>query len=289
MNLVSDAQFDVDGGLTIGVGAKNCLYTLRTEHWDTVALKSEHGVVDTRRVRRSYHLRNLGKDWAEVAQRLPSILMEAGYAADVSLYVPGYCDGRLDPNKAPDARFVPTEVIPFGKYENHTISEVLASDPDYLFYLAETYHPNEERTRGRWMAFLRDTIAPQLKERAATREAEALVRESRKAASRATLAPLAAVLRAHSKHESDFCASMAKHLEAGDPLDELPPRAQSIVSDIWCRNNGGRRNSKAYAAAEEEFQRRFVPPQPLPVKVATELIDRIEGLCIDRRPVCPSV
>ena len=263
MKLLDGKTFEEQGGLTIGIGAKHCLYTLRSEYWDTIGVSSGDGREKVSMpIRRSCHIRNLGKDWGEVAHALPGILKEQGYGEgdNAAIYVPGHCDGRLDPNKAPDPTFIPTEEIPFGKYEGSTISDIKEKDPKYLYYLAENYAPNEERARGRWMAFLRDTLAPDLKVRADGRAAEKAKRMAEAEVNEARCAPLAQLLRALSRGQGDFCDAMAKHFEEGSAIEDLSPNAARIVESIYAKERGGRRGSRAYDAASSEFTEKFLKP-----------------------------
>lgn len=255
--LMSDSDFDRDGGLTIGIGAKNCLYTLRSEWNEQFRISAGDGLpceVGTRR--RSVHLRNLGKDWAEVVERLPTILAESGYSGGVRIFVPGHCDGKLDPNKSPDAKFIPTEVIPFGQYVGRTISEIMEKDSRYLLWLAEGYHPNEERARGRWMAYLRDVLSDELAQRAEVRRLEKAALERQKVANQTRFKELADIVKAS---PGPFCESMATKLEKGEPLEGIGDHAIRILADIWSKAHG-RRGSKAYNAAWEEFDVKFLTP-----------------------------
>lgn len=265
MKLLSHEEFSRDGGYTIGIGAKSCLYTLRHEFNDTIGvMEGIHKV--SRPIRRSHHVRNLGADWAEVATRLPDVLREIGCDEDENVFVPGHCEGKLDPRKAPNPTEIPTELITFGRYEGKTISEIKEKDPDYLFYLSEHYHPSEERERGRWMAFLRDTLSAELAARQKQREAEAEARVVKKAENKVRFAPVAIVLQQNSKQEGDFCSSIARDLESGVAIDELAPRAQHIVADI-CSRSAGRRNSKAYQEAYDAFLKRYVESEAPPAEI----------------------
>ena len=264
MKLISPHEFEEQGGLTIGIGAKTCLYTLRTEYWDTIGVFVADGLPkESRPIRRSHHLQNLGKDWTEVAARLPEILAAKGYADDEALYVPGYIEGKLDPNKSPDQKYIPTEEIPFGKYCGQTITELRGKDMDYLLYLGENYQPNEERKNGRWMAFMRDQLAPELGERAKQREAEKAVREQEASAARARCAPLAKFLHGQSKRPDDFANNMAKHFDLGGTVEQLAPRAAHIVGEMWCKSHGGRCGSKAFNDAAVDFDQQFLTPESL--------------------------
>jgi hypothetical protein len=53
----------------------------------------------------------------------------------------------------------------------------------------------------------------------------------------------------------DFCRAMCERLEVG-PVGGLPERAIAIIRDIYCKSKG-RRGSKAYDAAAEDFDRRL--------------------------------
>lgn len=270
MHLITDAEFQKSGGLTIGIGKDGKLFTLRREYWVTEERCEENGLSFPVRVRRSMHLRNLGGAWGEIAVQLPMILGECGFS-DASIYVPPACKGHL-------RRYSRAEIIPFGVYIGRTVAEVMEQDPGYLLHAAETYTPSEASFLGQWMKALRQRLAPQLRERAALRRAGPEVKNARVAELRARLGPLAAALRSQSKQSNDFCAAMAGKFEVGDSIDSLSPRALTIVREIWCRTQGARRGSREFAGLEEEFHRRFADePSPSPAKrVVDDVIARLE-------------
>jgi hypothetical protein len=53
----------------------------------------------------------------------------------------------------------------------------------------------------------------------------------------------------------DFCRAMCERLEVG-PVGGLPERAIAIIRDIYCKSKG-RRGSKGYDEAAEDFDRRL--------------------------------
>ena len=81
---------------------------------------------------------------------------------------------------------------------------------------------------------------------------EAKAREAVNAATLAKNAPLIQVLR-HTG--GGFAADIAKELET-KPVADLSPRVCEILTDIWAKSHG-RRNSKAYDAAYDQFEELF--------------------------------
>lgn len=281
MHLITDAEFEKNGGLTIGVGEDGKLFTLRREYWVTEERREENGITYPVRVRRAMHVRNLGKSWPEIAPQLPVILGECGFS-DTSIYVPPICKAHLKRNSR-------AEIIPFGNYIGRTVTEVMEQDPGYLLHAAETYSPPESSFLGQWMKALRQRLAPQLKERAAFRRAGPDVKNARGAELRERLAPLAAALRSQSKVSNDFCAAMAGKFEAGDSIESLSPRALTIVREIWCRTHGVRRGSREFAGLEEDFHRRFAD-EPAPAPCAKRAVDDvITRLAAPRPALAPAV
>lgn len=82
------------------------------------------------------------------------------------------------------------------------------------------------------------------------------VRRENNAGTVSHIEPLLVVLREKARESyGEFVCNMRDELESGKrTLAELPPRAFSILSDIWAKNSGARRGSKAYTAAVEKFE-----------------------------------
>jgi hypothetical protein len=112
------------------------------------------------------------------------------------------------------------------------------------------------------MAYLRDRLAPDLNARRIAREAEQKYRQDVAAANSAHFKPLADLLAGNSRQEGDFCSSIAKDLREGTHINDVPARAAAITRDIWSKQMGGRRGSKAYEQAAAEFDSRFVAAKP---------------------------
>jgi hypothetical protein len=146
----------------------------------------------------------------------------------------------------------------------------------HLYYLAENCHPNEERARGRWMAFMRSTIAPQLEERAAARALKEAAKEEQRIATKARCNELA-VLLGESREHSPFCRDMEQHFVAGKSVEDLPDRAVRIVRDIYAKP-GGRRGSRGYEARLEGFDTKFMAPSPENESPSPLAVDRAKAL-----------
>ena len=78
---------------------------------------------------------------------------------------------------------------------------------------------------------------------------------------RVRFARLINLLKNRSRYQGDFCWEMARAVEThiGIELynDILSPRQFEVVREVWGKTTGDRRNSKAYKAAVEEFDRLF--------------------------------
>ncbi len=269
MKLVDATTFERDGGLTIGIGAKNCLYTLRNEWNEQRQAQVGDGMpASVYSVRCSSHLQNLGKDWAEVAARLPEVLRERGHSEDAGIYVPGHCDGKLDPNKSPDPKYIPNENSPdpFRKHPGLTVADLRANDPEYLFFLLEGYNPREETQHGRWLAMARDVLKDELAGRTAVKEAARVEQAKQVENDKARLGPLAEFLAKRSTRPGDFASSIAEDLRRGVALEDMPERAVSITREMWAKSFGSpRRSSDKYETAAEDFDRKFFrAPEPIP-------------------------
>jgi hypothetical protein len=238
--------FEGSGGLNIGVGAKHCLYTLRSDHFDRVA--TAEGPV---RVRRSHHLRNLGKDWAEVASRLPDIL--AGMGLSPRVYAPGYVGGRLDPN-APPAPVVVPDTFPFGKYAGRTIESVRAGDLDYLIWVATRFEvsPRNAALYG-FVAAVADAVADEVAARRAADAAAAAARVQLAGERAARYAPYLDALKA-----SWAYGYWPKEIDALARGEEPGERLAWRWADAYAKGLG-RANSRAYKAAHTEFLGAFAP------------------------------
>lgn len=87
-------------------------------------------------------------------------------------------------------------------------------------------------------------------------------RENIRQANQTRYADLIEVLHNTSRYHGDFCSSMVERLVNASFSTELyegilSPGQFQIVREIWGKQTGGRKNSKAYEAAVAEFDRRF--------------------------------
>jgi len=262
IELMSPEEFERSGGYNVGIGAQGKLYTLRSDENQQGAFYSGEGMPpEIRHWRSSQYHHNLGKDWNEVVERLPEIFKRKGYGSDkiVKLYVPGFANGKLDPNNPP-VTYVPSDKMEFGKYVGRKIED-LKKDPDglkYLLYLATSYEPSPKTNRQRYafMQHLKDFIQPELDDYI-KRKGEEKKKQNDEAQIRIErYKPLADFLK--SMTNSGFAQSIAQSLEVGN---EPRGRAVDIVQDIWAKSYG-RRNSKPYNDAHEDFTKRFVEPDP---------------------------
>jgi hypothetical protein len=169
IRLLTADEFEQDGGYNVRTGELNRLYTLRHDQDEQYAVYTDGGSLgenmDVRVVRRSYHLRNLGKDWADVVNRLPAIMAEVcGPKDEYQIFVPGWVGGVLDPNNPPTP-YVVSDVIPFGQYEGCTIDEIRAKEKglDYLLWIATGMHiPDSNRMKKAFVDHLKVVLEPEL-------------------------------------------------------------------------------------------------------------------------------
>lgn len=87
-------------------------------------------------------------------------------------------------------------------------------------------------------------------------------REGIRQVNREKFAELINVLRNASRNEGDFCDNMARDIANDGSTNELyegilSPRAYDVIREIWGKQTGGRKNSKAYKAAVVEFDEKF--------------------------------
>lgn len=246
LNLMSVEKFDNAGGLNIGVGEGNKLYTLRSDYHDFV--RSSEGPV---KVRRSHHLRNLGKDWNEVVERLPGIL--AGLSLSNEVYVPGYVSGVLDPNRPPVPVVIP-DTFPNGKYVGLTIEEVKARDLDYaLWYATRMWVSVSNKVVYGFVAKVQEAVASELDAIKAQEADEEKKRLEEKAERAVVFGPLADVLKrswayGYWKEDIDSFGN------GETPSRYLIGRWEEAYGKVF-----GRANSKKYKAAVETFLAALAP------------------------------
>lgn len=147
-SLMSPQQFDQRGGWHISIGAMSKLYTLRSAHWETIysQVETASGVAfDEKRVWRSYHIQNLGKDLALVKQKLPEVFQQQGIALPVTIYIPEGFTGKLDGNAA--ATQTPILNFTFGKHAGLTPVQVKEVDPEYLVWYIYAFKPQGKSQR----------------------------------------------------------------------------------------------------------------------------------------------
>ncbi len=248
-------EFDKNGGYTIGVGAKEKLYTLRHEYNENYYTKNERGeVADVRVIRRSYFIRNLGKDWEDVVRKLPSVMQEVAPGIEAKVYLPGY-SGKLDPNMKP--HFYEDNEFWFGKHQGKSLEDVKKENPQYLIWLAEEFSTNDSRKQA-FLTKIKEMMQSELDQRAKER-AEAKAREEeKKVVSAGRLKELADVI---SLYQGQFASSLAGDLRVGRPLEEMSGKVVDILRDMYSKNFG-RRGSKAYNKAFDEFEKFYEAEVP---------------------------
>lgn len=274
--MLSYPEFEKNGGYTIGIGAGVKLFTLRTEFWDTIGVpEGPYGQKTSKKIRRSYHVRNLGKNWPEVVEKLPKVLNGAG------IFIPGYAQGTLDPNMPPD-HTVPKSFA-FGKYKGMTIEQVAEVDLGYLLWVATEFkvNPKSKPKLYRFIQRIREVLGDDLDAFIAKKTKEAEEQEKKRKQSEANakllLNDVLKVLKyaAARYHEykgedtsspvweerfedglySDFLTSIYNDMKRGN----MPRgRGMSIVRDIYAQNHTmsgkrHRRGSKIYKTGEANF------------------------------------
>lgn len=258
IEMMSPEEFERNGGYNVGIGEQSKLYTLRSDSNEQGAFYvGDNQPPEIRHFRRSYYYQNLGKDWNEVVNRLPEILKKRGYNSNetVKIYVPGFVSGKLDPNNPP-TDYVPSDKMEFGKYVGSSIDELKKTKEglDYLLYLATNYKPNLQTNRKRYffMQNLQDKIKPELDTYIKEKGEKEKQKSDEKSIKIKRWEPLINYLK--SQTYSQFAQNIADDMSKG-----FPPigRGGSIVQDMWSKQFG-RRNSKDYDKAYEEFYDLFV-------------------------------
>ena len=87
-------------------------------------------------------------------------------------------------------------------------------------------------------------------------------REAIREANKDRFEDLITVLHNASKYTGDFCSEMSRNIDAADFFTTLydgilSPNQFQIVREIWGKNTGGRKNSKAYKVAVALFDEKF--------------------------------
>jgi hypothetical protein len=246
INTIDVGTFDEKGGVNIGVGALQRLYTLRNDFFDWV--QTAEGPI---KVRRSHHYRNLGKDWDEVVTRLPEILK--ALHLPMAVYVPGYVSGRLDPNNPPVPVVIP-ENFPLGKYRGKSIEEVKALDPGYAVWFAtQMWVSARDKATFGFKQKVADAMAPEIAAMQAQKEEAQATYAAKKAERAKVFAPYAEALKkswAYGYWKSEIDAF-------GE--GEIP---RDRVQDRWAEayaKGFGRANSKKFKAAYNEFHDALAP------------------------------
>jgi len=140
-------------------------------------------------------------------------------------------------------------VLQFGKYAGRSIHEIRKSDPDYLVWIARNMSsPKNEKT----LAKIRDIFKSEINSQEKAEKAEIEAREKAQAIISEINRPVIEVMKENAEN-SNFCADMAETLKTS-PISDLSYICQDIISDIYAKSFG-RRGSKAYKKAEENFEK----------------------------------
>lgn len=215
------------GRYYISVGQQEHFYTLRYLFQELVWTRAD-GRPTSFLVERDYHVQNLAHDKQA--------------AIDKALEITGQTL-KIDYDKSPGQRRTVTvdpSIIRFGqKHCGKSIHAVQQEDPDYLVWAAENMtSKNHEATLELIKSLMKHQLDSREEERQQTQAAEEA--ECQRVAS--LVEEIAVALQ---DGKGGFRDSVAKELAEG----RLPAgRGLNIVVDILAKENGGRRNSKAYKA-----------------------------------------
>ncbi len=162
VSLISEQEWNEDGGYWISTGAHHKLYTLRND-WNESYQFGEpdaNGQMQTGTTRKSYWVINIGKSWSEVLKKLPVVLKKYDIT---KIYIPNY-EANLDPNAAArDITFDENSTMVIGKkHAGKTVGWVKENDPSYLVYLA-THITSGKYEVKKFAEYLRTLMAPEIK------------------------------------------------------------------------------------------------------------------------------
>jgi len=246
---MSASEFEDKGGLNVSTGQGGKLYTLRSDQWDTIGVyDGPYGQKTSRPIRRSYHLRNLGKDWDEVREKLFQVMKQ--YPGQ-KIFLPGF-SGKLLPNNAPVSVVVPDKFW-FGKYSGMTIDAVGKEDLKYLLWVGTEFKSGNKKMAG-FVQKIREKFSTDIDKFVKAQEKEQKEEEKAQAKRTARYSELISVLKSKVTYSSGFVDSIINDLERGfAPVG----RGGRILQDIYAKSFG-RRNSKAYKKAVEDFFNKFV-------------------------------
>jgi uncharacterized protein (DUF3820 family) len=162
VSLISEQEWNRDGGYWISTGAGHKLYTLRND-WNESYQFGEpdaNGRMQTGTTRKSHWVINIGKSWSEVLKKLPAVLAKYNIT---KIYVPNY-EANLDPNAAArDITFDENSTMVIGKkHVGKTVGWVKENDPSYLVYLA-THITSGSYEVKKFAEYLKVLMAPEIK------------------------------------------------------------------------------------------------------------------------------
>jgi len=251
VKIMSAQEFESKGGLSISTGLGGKLYTLRSDQWDTIGVyDGAYGQKTSMPIRRSYHIRNLGKDWDEVKEKLPQVLKSIGMAGQ-KVYLSGF-SGKLLPNSAPVPVVIPNKFW-FGKYSGKSIDEVGKEDIKYLIWVATNFKSNNKKMMG-FIQKIREMFSTDIDKYVKAQEKEQKEEAKAQAKRTARYSELISVLKSKITYSSGFIDSIINDLERGfTPVG----KGGKILQDIYAKTFG-RSNSKAYKKAYDDFFTKFV-------------------------------
>lgn len=226
-------------------GAKVKMYTLRVEFEEPTYYKSEYGVQETGAIAKDHYVMTLTADPVTAADKANAWLEEAGYAQRVE--VP---DFNLEDIHRTERDW---RIFQGGKYEGHSVYEVIEQDPEYAIWAAQNM--SGERYAGTVM-ILQELLGPQLRVLMDERESAARASMRKEFDRAAILAPYAEAMR---DGQGGFRDSIADGLARGS----VPSgRGRAITLDILAKMHG-RRNSNAYEDAYQQASDAFTQAESM--------------------------
>jgi len=221
---VYDAEYYVSSG------RKGAMYTIRKKFKEPTS----YGVID-----RDWHVMNLATDPEKAQKKIENFEEKHRVKVHGDLF-------QLNPRKKWER--IDPDVFMFGKYYGETIQDVLERDKDYVIWAAQNARTSS-KVKPEFIKNLRKAVEKDLnrierEEKERERQLERIKSLAKKKNEW--------IVDFLSSQSSPFCGSIKKDLEKGKPINELPDRALSILSDIYGKSHG-RRNSKKYNTAVDEF------------------------------------
>ncbi|MFW6046812.1 MAG: hypothetical protein ACOCP4_03370 [Candidatus Woesearchaeota archaeon] len=221
----------------ISTGEKENYYTLRALYQDSMYSKSERGVQETQKITRDYHIQNLSIEREKAKQKAFEI---TGQNLEIDFDTQEIGQKR-------DLGNIDWSILRSGKYQGKNIHELLEIDREYLIWLCMNMDHSDLYKQTIELAY--PFVAKDIQKIKDQQELEKQKIKDKSENIKDVFLEVISVLENKSNYPGDFCSNMAMELKNG-----IMPKGRTldIVSDIYAKSFG-RRNSKKYINAEENF------------------------------------